>query len=107
LRRGRDDSHEMLSALAALVVAGVQPEWKAVEGGATRRKIALPTYPFERERHWIDRPPSADRSADEARAEAVDLHPLLGRGTATASGGTQFERELTIESVEFLRDHVV
>lgn len=44
-------------ALAAHVVAlymrGVEIDWAGWDRGFARRKLALPTYPFERRRHWV------------------------------------------------------
>ena len=48
-----------MRTLGGLWTAGVDPDWVAVHGGPQRR-VPLPTYPFERERHWIDRPASGD-----------------------------------------------
>ena len=51
---GRDDDFEVLqSALAGAFVAGALLDWKAVFRGQDVRRVALPTYPFERERYWI------------------------------------------------------
>ncbi|MFT9639754.1 beta-ketoacyl synthase, partial [Alcaligenes phenolicus] len=55
----------ILHTLAALYVRGASIDWDAVEQGAPRRRLALPTYPFERRGFWIS--PRAPR------------HPLLGR----------------------------
>ena len=40
---------------------GVEIDWKALAGPEPRHRIPLPTYPFERKRHWIEphRPASA------------------------------------------------
>jgi acyl transferase domain-containing protein len=51
---GRGDRDALLSSLAALYVQGVRLDWAAVTGDAPRRTVALPTYPFERERYWMD-----------------------------------------------------
>ncbi|MEV0681651.1 type I polyketide synthase [Actinosynnema sp. NPDC050436] len=50
-------------ALAGLWAAGVDVDWDAYHRGARRRRIPLPTYPFERERHWVNggHLPTADR----------------------------------------------
>jgi acyl transferase domain-containing protein len=44
----------LLSAAAQLWLAGVQIDWRALHGEAPRRRVPLPTYPFERKRHWIE-----------------------------------------------------
>ncbi len=54
----------LLSTLGRLWLHGVDLEWTALHRGKNRRRVALPTYPFEKERLWVDRiapaaPPSA------------------------------------------------
>ncbi len=56
LHHGQDpalDLAAMLLAAGRLWVAGAPPDWTAVHG-APRRRVPLPTYPFERKRYWID-----------------------------------------------------
>jgi acyl transferase domain-containing protein len=53
----RDDQpawSEILWSLQHLHAAGVAVNWAALEGGRRWRRVALPTYPFQRKRHWID-----------------------------------------------------
>src|SRR6185436_395534 len=49
----------ILETLAQLWVRGVEADWHAFRAGEQRGRVALPTYPFERERYWIDPAPSA------------------------------------------------
>jgi acyl transferase domain-containing protein len=56
LRTGRGDWQQLLDSLCALYVAGVEIDWNGFEGDYQRQRVALPTYPFERERCWIDAP---------------------------------------------------
>ena len=42
-----------LGGLGQLWLAGVSPDWRALHGESRRRRIPLPTYPFERRKHWI------------------------------------------------------
>lgn len=42
-----------LGALGQLWLAGVSPDWRALHGDSRRRRIPLPTYPFEHRKHWI------------------------------------------------------
>ncbi len=65
-----DDAVHMLSALGRLWIAGVGVDWARLHAGEPRRRVALPTYPFERERHWIDpRPVEASPGAALVRTE--------------------------------------
>ncbi|WP_404306599.1 HAD-IIIC family phosphatase [Neorhodopirellula lusitana] len=45
-------SHLMLT-MGRVWQAGVKVDWKAVHRGQGRRRVHLPTYPFERQRHWF------------------------------------------------------
>ncbi|MFF2331573.1 beta-ketoacyl synthase N-terminal-like domain-containing protein, partial [Streptomyces sp. NPDC058103] len=78
-----DDSglRRVLVALATLHNDGAQMDWTAWFGG--RGKPAeLPTYPFQRERHWLDIPASAPAPRPEAGDakfwEYVEQHDLEG-----------------------------
>jgi acyl transferase domain-containing protein/aryl carrier-like protein len=57
-------------AVLAAWVEGQDVDWRAFHGERPPRRIALPTYPFERESHWLpapepDLPSSAAGLADE------------------------------------------
>jgi acyl transferase domain-containing protein len=54
-------------SIARLWTSGVNVAWEQLRGtGRKPRRVPLPTYPFERQRHWI---PPADRSTRPAAAE--------------------------------------
>ncbi|HYG64276.1 MAG TPA: SDR family NAD(P)-dependent oxidoreductase [Thermoanaerobaculia bacterium] len=56
LRHPREEHHDtvfLLRSLGALWLAGAAPDWMAFHAGETRRRVTLPTYPFERKRYWI------------------------------------------------------
>lgn len=53
-RDGTADAEMLLNALGHLHCLDVAIDWQAVHGGAHRRKVPLPTYPFERQRYWAD-----------------------------------------------------
>ncbi|MFF0370051.1 amino acid adenylation domain-containing protein [Micromonospora sp. NPDC005087] len=53
-RSDGDDQRIALTAVGRLWLAGVPVDWSAFHGGP-RRRVELPTYPFERQRHWIER----------------------------------------------------
>jgi acyl transferase domain-containing protein/acyl carrier protein len=50
LRKDRDEATTFLTALARLHVGGVTVDWTPLFPGG--KVVALPTYPFERERYW-------------------------------------------------------
>jgi acyl transferase domain-containing protein len=96
---GRDVT-SVLDALGRLWIAGVKPDWRAVHGGESRRRVPLPTYPFERKRHWID-PPSVEAAArglepgrsvsasQEEAATADSPAPVAGPGSETEGVGVE------------------
>ncbi|MBN1204894.1 MAG: SDR family oxidoreductase [Myxococcaceae bacterium] len=50
---GGSDAACLQEALGRLWLAGVEVGWAAVHSGEKRRRLPLPTYPFERQRYWI------------------------------------------------------
>ena len=73
----REEAWEtILNSLAGLYVKGFLPNWKSLEGAQSRNKILLPTYPFERTRHWIDKAERASPMDNQAAEERVAGRPL-------------------------------
>ncbi|MGN9779208.1 hybrid non-ribosomal peptide synthetase/type I polyketide synthase [Micromonospora sp. H33] len=66
--RDADAETELLTAAGELWRQGAPVAWEALHGEATPRRTVLPTYPFERERCWVDPP----RGAGAARTGGVD-----------------------------------
>ncbi|MEU1947360.1 type I polyketide synthase, partial [Streptomyces sp. NPDC020125] len=54
LRRDDGGSARFLAALAELSVRGVTADWRQAFGALGARHIDLPTYPFQRERFWVE-----------------------------------------------------
>ena len=50
----QSDSGVLLTTLGRLWTSGVPVDWPAFYAGEERRRIELPTYPFQRHRYWID-----------------------------------------------------
>jgi amino acid adenylation domain-containing protein len=61
--RGSDTAH-LLNAAGQLWLAGVSLDWTAFYAGQQRRRVPLPTYPFQRRRYWVDPPASGATGAD-------------------------------------------
>jgi acyl transferase domain-containing protein len=49
-----EDPAGLVGAVARLGAAGVAIDWTRLRAGERRRRVPLPTYPFERQRYWID-----------------------------------------------------
>jgi acyl transferase domain-containing protein/acyl carrier protein len=103
LRRGQDDQHQMLSGLAELYVRGCSVRWESVMAGRGGRRVALPTYPFQRQRYWVS-PTSRDGASSRTPG-----HPLLGhrQGLAVIPDTHIWETEVSLDSHPWLRDHRV
>nr|WP_225828333.1 type I polyketide synthase [Streptomyces sp. TML10] len=71
-RRDRAEDAALVDAVCRLHLTGTGPDWTAVFAGG--RTVALPTYPFRRDRHWEDAPIlQAERSATaRAGGDAAD-----------------------------------
>ena len=52
----RSDSAHLMEAAGRLWLAGAQFDWSAFYARQQRRRLHLPTYPFQRQRYWIDAP---------------------------------------------------
>ncbi|HEV7667183.1 MAG TPA: amino acid adenylation domain-containing protein [Thermoanaerobaculia bacterium] len=50
----QSDDVFLLQALAKLWLAGAAVNWKGFHSGARRRRLRLPTYPFERQLYWVE-----------------------------------------------------
>jgi amino acid adenylation domain-containing protein len=99
LRKGRDDVQVALGTAGVLWTRGVEIDFRASTAGG--RRAELPTYPFERQRHFVDARGAAPRSA------ASTGHPLVGARVPAAGGQAIFESLLTHETLPWLRDHLV
>ncbi|HEY4181388.1 MAG TPA: beta-ketoacyl synthase N-terminal-like domain-containing protein [Kofleriaceae bacterium] len=52
LTRDTGNRASMLDGLGGLYLTGAQPRWDSVHAGRDRRRVALPTYQFQRRRFW-------------------------------------------------------
>lgn len=74
---GQSEAHPLPGVLGKLWLAGVQLDWPAFYENERRLRVALPTYPFERRRYWID----------AQRSSALREFPLFAeRGPKTENG---------------------
>ena len=64
------DSESMLAALGRLWVSNVQPDWAGFYATEKRKRLNLPTYPFERKSYWIA-PPAQGRSLTAVASETA------------------------------------
>jgi phthiocerol/phenolphthiocerol synthesis type-I polyketide synthase E len=78
----------LLKAVGRLWLAGIGVDGAAFYAGQRRRRVPLPTYPFERERFWVDRagPARQERSAAARPADGDRGGGRTQAGDPAASG---------------------
>ncbi len=105
LEPGKEEWSTLLSSLAALHCRGVAIDWTGFDSDYQRRRLPLPTYPFERVYCWLE--PQAQRVNEHSAA----LHPLLDRRLELADRDEQeaacFEKTLTVSDEPLLAQHRV
>ncbi|HEY1349393.1 MAG TPA: SDR family NAD(P)-dependent oxidoreductase [Ktedonobacteraceae bacterium] len=69
VRDTEDSQAFFLTCIARLWLAGIDLNWPAFYAGESRRRVALPTYPFERQRCWLELPDW--RSASSSRGSGL------------------------------------
>ncbi|WP_280240551.1 type I polyketide synthase, partial [Nocardia abscessus] len=79
LRPGTVARRDLLTAAGILFQRGIEPDWAAVNPPG--RPITLPTYPFQRERHWAVPETSTESNGVATLDPADDL--LSSESTAT------------------------
>ncbi len=72
-RERGDDREFLLNTVGQLWLAGMEIDWKALHAGERRRRVPLPTYPFQRRRHWIDMQAGGRRTAAKSLAKKPDV----------------------------------
>ena len=105
LKKGAADWQQMAESLAQLYVNGADVDWRAFDRGCQRRKISLPTYPFQRRRYWASEEPPLPQPRRAASGSAA--HPLLGSRVESAGREILFESRVSTQTMPFLADHRV
>jgi acyl transferase domain-containing protein len=77
LRRGQSEWESMLECLGQLYVHGLEINWQAFERdhAPARQRVALPSYPFERQRYWIEPDRSSSPAKPASPAPQADAPP--------------------------------
>ncbi|HSI02840.1 MAG TPA: type I polyketide synthase, partial [Myxococcota bacterium] len=103
LRRSAGAWEQLLESVASAYARGVEVDWQRFDADYSRRRVALPTYPFERQRFWVDPP----NMSGEKSPQSGSAHPLLGQRTDSPLGIVQFDVELGGRNLGYLADHRV
>ncbi len=88
----------LFETLSRLYVEGVAVDWRAFDKDSRRCKVVLPTYPWQRQRYWVEGLPPKSR--------AQGLSPLIDRRIHVARHReTLFEKLFSREALPIVLDH--
>ncbi len=94
LRPKRSDWQQLLESLAQLHVRGVTVDWSGLDRDYSRRILALPTYPFQRQRYWFE-------ESDRARGGRANRHEQKSSFTTEANESSKSkEKSSFLDSAE-------
>ncbi len=100
LRRGDGGASRFALSLAEAHVNGVALDWETILAGAGQRPVSLPTYPFQRQRFWLE-PTSAGSTpfvpASPQEEEEVVVEATLAARLAAAPA--QERRRIALDLV--------
>jgi acyl transferase domain-containing protein len=66
------DLESMLTSLGRLWLSGIEPDWSVFFSAEQRKRVALPTYPFERKSYWIAPPARAKQVPISSISEGIE-----------------------------------
>lgn len=100
-----DLDDRLLHIVATLWTTGVSIAWNKLHTGEPRRRIPLPTYPFERKCYRYEQP---EIIVSKALAPAAPAHPLLHNSIHSPEiGKSLFECNMDLHNFPYLDDHRV
>jgi acyl transferase domain-containing protein/NADPH:quinone reductase-like Zn-dependent oxidoreductase/SAM-dependent methyltransferase/acyl carrier protein len=103
-----------LTHLGQAFVQGHGIDWSPLYGHGQYQKVELPTYPFQRQSHWIEHQFTSSTPSKQAGFQVnapddnwVPVHPLLGKQFFSASHPQQIQFETHIQEnyPAYLADH--
>jgi acyl transferase domain-containing protein/SAM-dependent methyltransferase len=80
----RPDTETTLTSLGQLWANGVPVDWETFHRSERRRRVSLPTYPFERESYWIGPHPDATAAEEPPRETSDWFYKPVWRETPRA-----------------------
>ncbi|WP_072620081.1 type I polyketide synthase [Spirulina major] len=101
----------LLKSLGELWLAGVEIDWEAYFGEELHYRVPLPTYPFERQRYWLDPKPAAKTALtyDGKKPDPADwfYQPSWKRANLPAQGARSLPSPILIfVEAEETRSHL-
>lgn len=100
LSKKQDDWQQMLKSLGALYTHGVPIDWTAFHKNGQRRKVVVPTYPFQRQRYWIEQKEPIANGTISASGFATGL---LENGVEEAAAALTKKGDFAQDETETIR----
>ena len=109
LRASSGETVQLLSSLGELYVRGFTVDWSAFDAPFERRVTTLPTYPFQRERYWLEgRIDSVMNFATDRGVSREGVAPMPGTQLPLAGAAeSRFLTRLSTREPGYLADHRV
>ena len=95
-RNPGDENRGFLAAAGQLWLSGVAVDWNVLRDGARRYRVPLPTYPFERKRHWVE----------PVRQRAVQVGGVIALGSSAAVRDAETDQALQATKRNGLNDQL-
>jgi acyl transferase domain-containing protein len=91
LRREQGGLDGFMCSLAEAWARGLSVDWRTVVGASAARRVRLPTYAFQRRRHWFDQAFAAAETLPVENGESPEGHEAPGPSA---------ERALSLDAAE-------
>ncbi len=102
LIKPQNNWRELLQTMAQLYLKGIPIDWKGFDKPYNRKNVPLPTYPFQRERYWMEAAATQKKSRLPENAD-----PLLGELIPLPSKDILFRNEIDLNLLNYLQDHII
>lgn len=110
LDRRKGNWQSLLDSLRQLYNQGLSVNWSAVHHGLTHQHQLLPTYPFQRQHHWFEKPSQTSVTApivtSSQQPQSTVPHSLVGERLTQLACPT-FERTLAFDDYAWMQSYRV
>jgi len=101
-------------SVARLFARGGAFDWAAFDGGHARRRAVLPTYPYQKQRFWVEglggslAAESAAHAAQSVEYAVSPINKALGRVVSTPfASDTIFLSHFSCDTMPVIEDHII
>lgn len=106
LRPPQEDWQPILRSLGQFSVQGIEIDWEGFDRDYARHQVVLPTYPFQRQRYWIETE-KADLTSPELKLLSQGKTEQLIEKLEQTGNFSVAERQLLPKLIKLLREQTV